>query len=466
MYFLVEFIFCINFLIGSILCGQTDRYQHNSVIINNQLLIFAGWNDQNQNQLTSLFYLDLLKPFDNVNIPWTSIPNGDLPVYAWASTAIVGLNNSTIFQIGGYEKNKNTLNYNYSNQVYTYDYPTSKWTIPSIIGDSIPPRQLINGVIDNSGIIYIFGGFNATNLTVFTGQMYNDMNILNTSSMTWKTLSPSLPPSECCSYSANILSNGIIVYIGGILLGGGSYASAPLDEVKRDTSPILEIYTNSNTYLLKMNDIKLFDTKKLEWSSMNATGGDVVDPRWQFSSVLTPDGNIIIFGGCTIDFTSVSPKLAVLDTNKSPYKWTIPIDSEFNSPPSIHGHSANLYFNYMIITFGNNTNDKTYNSQVYLYNITNNRWITNFIPPINTTTSTSPTSICTGTGTCTNTNAISPSASTSANNTLPTKALAIGFGIGISVVIMIFAVIFIFRKKVKSQVLEIAGSNENPNHDS
>ncbi|RHZ46813.1 hypothetical protein Glove_606g186 [Diversispora epigaea] len=71
-------------------------------------------------------------------------------------------------------------------------------------------------VIDNSRIIYIFGEVNTTNLTTFTGLIYNDMNTLDTSSMTLKTLSISknlpLPNSD---YSASLLPNGIIVYIGG-----------------------------------------------------------------------------------------------------------------------------------------------------------------------------------------------------------------------------------------------------------
>ncbi|CAG8539457.1 3153_t:CDS:2 [Diversispora eburnea] len=56
---------------------------------------------------------------------------------------------------------------------------------------------------------------------------------------------------------------------------------------------------------------------------------------------------------------------------------------------------------------------------------------------------------------------LNPSTSTSANNPLPIKALVIGIGV-ISLVIVILAVIFINRKKAKNEVLEIAGSNEEP----
>ncbi|CAG8826911.1 21810_t:CDS:2, partial [Dentiscutata erythropus] len=104
----------------------------------------------------------------------------------------------------------------------------------------------------------------------------------------------------------NILSNGIIVYIGGFEYLAG---------------------TTTNT-AININHIRLFDTKKYEWSQMNAIG-ETVDPRWFFTSVLTPDGYIIILGGCTFEeefsnVYSVSPTLAMLDTNKSPFEWSIP----------------------------------------------------------------------------------------------------------------------------------------------
>ncbi|RHZ53482.1 hypothetical protein Glove_441g92 [Diversispora epigaea] len=350
------------------------------------------------------FYLDLLEPFDNSNLTWK--PKVKLPINTWASTAVASLDNSTIFLIGGYMRNK-TLDYDFSNQVYTYNDSTSKWTMPSITGDVIPSRQQIRGVINNSGNIYIFGGVevDATYLTYLTDKKYkyngnfsNDMNILNTSSMTWMNLRiyKNLP-SSCSDYSANILPDGIIVYIGGQEIGGP---------------------------LVKMKNIKLFDTNKSEWSQMNAIGGDDIDSRWLFTSVLTSNGFIIIFGGCSYYLTSVSPKLAILNTNKSPYEWTIPDSSK---APSIYGHSANLYCNYMIITFGFDIDNKTYNShQVYLYDITNNTWVTRFNPP------------------------------TTCNSTFPSPAcgltckLLIGFGTGISVVLICVGIFIVHKKRKRN----------------
>ncbi|CAG8778188.1 12299_t:CDS:2, partial [Dentiscutata erythropus] len=214
---------------------------------------------KNSTQSAELFYLDLSKPFDTSNILWNLIHDGDLPIYTYGSTTVVSLDNSTIFLIGGYIKNKTTSELDYSKQVYAYDYSTSKWTTPSITGDNVPIRQQMTGVINNKGIIYIFGGYNTTNATEEVGITYNEINTLNTHSMTWKNLSiiNNLPPVSS-DYSASLLPNGIIVYVGG--------------QEKNDT-------------LTKMNSIKLFDTNKDEWSYMDAIG-DEVDPRWIFASVL------------------------------------------------------------------------------------------------------------------------------------------------------------------------------------
>ncbi|RHZ45759.1 hypothetical protein Glove_655g4 [Diversispora epigaea] len=365
---LFKFIFCILLSTNLILCyDPLKRYLHNSAIIDDKLLVFSGYTNVTD-YTYELFYLDLSTSFENNKLTWTLIPEGSLPIYTYQSTTVLSLDNSTIFLYGGFMKDKNTLDYDYSNLVYTYDYITSTWSTPKLGGDIIPPRQDIKGVIDNSGKIYIFGGYNATNLTSNTGDLYNDMNVLNTISNTWTTLSISGNlPNRCSRYAANILPNGIVVYIGGLE----------------------QVSTDANFTLVDMNKIKLFDTNKLEWSEMDTTG-DAIDSRQYFSSVLTPDGYIIIFGGCSYtpgssDYSSVSPKLAMLDTSKNPFEWSIPSNSEETSPPSIYGHTANLYNDYMIITFGFNLDTQLYSSssQVYLYNIKSDKWVTTFSPTEN-----------------------------------------------------------------------------------
>ncbi|RHZ77942.1 hypothetical protein Glove_168g44 [Diversispora epigaea] len=391
------------------------------MIINDTLLILGGDTNTTDYEF-ELFYLDLSKKFDNYNLTWTLIENKGLPVYVHRSTSVLSLDNSTVYLIGGLMQNRKTKEYDYSNLVYTYDYPTSKWSAPVLDGDA-KARQNIKGVIDDSGNIYIFGGFNATNLTSFSGEMFNDMNVLNTVSNTWTTLSifKNLP-LPCSEYTANILPNGTIIYIGGLEQVGAFFT------------------------LVDMKKIKLFDTHKHEWSQMNATGEEI-DSRIYFSSVLTPDGHIIIFGGISysggdVYIVSVSPKLATLDTNKNPFIWSIPYNSEINAPPSIYGHTADLYYDYMIITFGSELDLNTFSSQEYFYNIKNNKWVTTFIPLINETPTQTPTQTPTPT----------PSAT-------PTpkyfKWLAIGFGIGLGAPLLISCVTIIIVRRIRgSSVIE------------
>ncbi|RHZ45757.1 hypothetical protein Glove_655g14 [Diversispora epigaea] len=338
--------------------------------------------------------------------------------------AVLTLDNSTIYLYGGFLQNGTIPDSGYLNPVYIYDYPNSIWSKLVIGGDVVPIRQDTKGVIDNSGLIYIFGGYNSTDEILF-----NDMNILDTVSNNWTTLSISENiPLRCSRYTVNILPNGIIVYIGGV------------EQVSYDAT-----FT-----LVKMNKIELFNTNTHEWSQMNATG-DEIDSRQHFSSVLTPDGNIVIFGGCTIAFAGVSPNLAVLDTNKNPFEWSTPVISETNSPPSIMGHTANLYYDFMIITFGYETVTEVDSSQVYLYNIKSNQWVTTFTPPDKKMTTTA-----------------TPSATSTFNPIIsspPTKksskSLEIGLGIGIGAAFLIsciFIIIFIVRKR-NSVIIETPGSH-------
>ena len=65
-----------------------------------------------------------------------------------------------------------------------------------------------------------------------------------------------------------------------------------------------------------------------------------------------PDGKIIIYGG-TYSGVMAAPAMVLLDTNVSPYSWTVPNNLSANSPPPLLAHTANIVENYMIIAFGN-----------------------------------------------------------------------------------------------------------------
>ncbi|CAG8813407.1 12418_t:CDS:1, partial [Dentiscutata erythropus] len=112
------------------------------VIIDNRLLILGGFT--NTTGSYELFYLNLLKPFDNNNLTWTLIPDGNLTVYVYRSTSILSMDNSTIYLIGGVKTNQNGY-YDFSKPFYTYNYSINKWDAPKIIGNEVPIRQSIEG---------------------------------------------------------------------------------------------------------------------------------------------------------------------------------------------------------------------------------------------------------------------------------------------------------------------------------
>ncbi|POG78882.1 hypothetical protein GLOIN_2v1532937 [Rhizophagus irregularis DAOM 181602=DAOM 197198] len=93
------------------------------------------------------------------------------------------------------------------------------------------------------------------------------MIVFDTISLTWSTGSTINAPSPRLSYTATLLSNGIIVFIGGI-----------------------------ETNDVDINQLALYDTKVNKWSLMTARGV-TLENRNSHSAVLTPDERIIIFGG-------------------------------------------------------------------------------------------------------------------------------------------------------------------------
>ncbi|RHZ81952.1 hypothetical protein Glove_116g47 [Diversispora epigaea] len=399
-------IFCIITLsINSILCYVPEpRINHNSLIIHNRLLVFGGWKiDESANvSYSEMFYLDLTKPFDSKTKPWILVEGGYLPVYISLSTAIVStLDYDIIYLIGGYRRNITTDKNDNSDLVYMYNYSTTRWTSQKV--ENATPRQAIMGVINNEGTIYMFGGSNSTTV-------YNDMQIFKVSTMDWSKLNIIYNlPLPCFAYTANILTNRIIVYIGG---------------------------TDKEGQYLSMKTIRLFDTLKSEWAQMNVIGGDDITPRSYHSSVLTTDGYIILYGGLGLDETT-DPKLAILDTNKEIYEWTIPALS--GSSPHLYGHTANLYGNYMIVTFGYDGDISNMSSQIYLFDVSNYTWVTTFNPSPPITTEPTETNVTTK------------------------SALRIGLGVagGVVLIILVSIGVIVFRRygtKPHTPILKISGT--------
>ncbi|RIB00093.1 hypothetical protein C2G38_2235681 [Gigaspora rosea] len=150
-------------------------------------------------------------------------------------------------------------------------------------------------------------------------------------------------------------------------------------------SPTLQLY----------NDLYEFDTILLSWNQITAPNAP--SPRSHNTATLLPNGKIIYIGGVSqdtarsqtnlinmIESNNSLSKLIKLDVSSEPYQYSELKPSGINPPPPLSYHSAHIYSDYMIIAFGNITNDITdsneTSSEVYLLYIPCLTWESTFIP--------------------------------------------------------------------------------------
>ncbi|CAB4495712.1 hypothetical protein RhiirA1_530100 [Rhizophagus irregularis] len=336
------------------------RLTHSSVLIKNNLYFFGG---QYRNGLVSneVFYLNLSRSFDVENPPWfdltstASIPFGS----HFATVASNDVNNNLdIYLFGGVMVDIITQQDSFTSFVFKFNVNSSRWNAPSVNGIVPKRRRKINAVSDNSGKIYIYGGVADVLVGSSTPQFLDDLIIFNTVDSLWSISSSTIIRA---SYSATLLPNGIIAYIGG---------HENLDQI------------------VDISKIVLYDIKSSTWSIKTAKFPDqIIDNRLSHTAVLAPNTKIIVFGGSKIANgifnVRVSPDVAVLNTETEPFEWTIPkVTSSIGIFPSLKGHTANLVGNYMIVAFGNitqlNTEPSETNTNIYLMDIRNFTWVNSF----------------------------------------------------------------------------------------
>ncbi|KAF0469707.1 galactose oxidase [Gigaspora margarita] len=241
-----------------------------------------------------------------------------------------------------------SANTGYSDEiiVYAFDTLTAAWSIPNISGQIPLSRRQFQAVDDTNGKIYMFGGSKFPNFN----DIFNDIQILDTLSLTWTQGSNVSAPTRRVDFTATFLNNGIILYIGGFAV--------------------------STIY---MSEIRTYNTNNNSWGTMIATG-DTLNSRSSHTAVLSPDGHVIIYGGNIDGSTDQSQILASLDTTVSPYQWSIKPMIGNNVPPSLAYHSSDIVGNFMILAFGvmmaNNSfsNLTNVNSKIYLLDTRNYMW--------------------------------------------------------------------------------------------
>ena len=99
--------------------------------------------------------------------------------------------------------------------------------------------------------MYIFGGIGDGSIN---SKLFNDMIDLNTVDLSLSTLNQPTAPTPRAGYSATLLSNGVIVYIGGLELGNGNTFQTP-----------------------DIAQIVIFNTNTLSWSTAVCTNKSTKD---------------------------------------------------------------------------------------------------------------------------------------------------------------------------------------------
>lgn len=213
------------------------RLTHSSVLVGNNLYFFGGQYG-NGSISNEVFYLNLSRSFDVENPPWfdltstASIPFGSY----FATVASNNVNNNLdIYLFGGVMVDMITQQDSFTSFVYKFNVNSSRWNAPSVNGIIPKRRRKINAVSDNSGK----GGVADALVGSSTPQFLDDLIIFNTVDSLWSISSSTIIRA---SYSATLLPNGIIAYIGG---------HENLDQIV-DISKIILYDTKSSTWSIKV----------------------------------------------------------------------------------------------------------------------------------------------------------------------------------------------------------------------
>ncbi|CAI2181363.1 4463_t:CDS:2, partial [Funneliformis geosporum] len=237
------------------------RLAHSTVLVENKLYFFGGFVENAKSCTNQVFYLDLSQSFNLAAPPWISLTqNAGIPFKSCWGTALLNDKEQTINLFGGLMRNDLNQDAFVSN-VHSFNLNSLSWSVPNVEGTPPERRRSMKGVIDNTGKIYIFGGYIDNTLGSETIIRYNDMVILNTAELSWLII-PASKPSTLISYTATMLSNGVIVYIGGLMLIEDTLR---IDDIK---------------------NINLYDTKSQIWSVKTAKASNIIQNRCRHTAVL------------------------------------------------------------------------------------------------------------------------------------------------------------------------------------
>ncbi|CAI2166798.1 19743_t:CDS:2 [Funneliformis geosporum] len=240
------------------------RYVHSSVLVGSRIYFFGGEKVDSE-PVNEVFYLDVSQEFHIASAPWTDLTaSAAIPfLSSWATVTTREVNNNQIIYLfGGYMLDPTTSKDSFTSIIHTFNTTSIQWSTPQIQGTVPQRRRNIDSVLDDSGNMYIFGGYYVEH-TEPLQDMFNDMIIINTNTLSISPGSSQNGPSQRCAYTATLLPNGTIVYIGGY-----------------------KTPTNGESPVVNITEIYLYDTKLDTWSLTWADNINSIESRYLHTAVL------------------------------------------------------------------------------------------------------------------------------------------------------------------------------------
>ncbi|CAG8537941.1 7459_t:CDS:2 [Dentiscutata erythropus] len=449
--FLIKIIFFVTIFICNVIGSfiPEGRAGQEAILIGTQLYFMGGSrtipssnpiksNIRGYNLSDEVFFLDLSSAFSTNNPPFVDLSDAGARMEFGnekGSVVLGGANKDNVYLVGGTQQDLALLNkddqnktitsnqtlmieqifntYNATDQMIFLYRPASRaWSTlgQGVIGTQPTRRRTTSTVIDQNGKIYIFGGRVEFDMFSHTLILYNDLYTFDTTLIKWEKIDAANAPSARSHATPILLPSGKILYIGGVT------QSAP----------------GVQTNLLPMTE-----------------------PRVGHTATLTPNNKtIIILGGTTsyvLNQTVPQPNYLSLDISKEPYQYS-ELKLSGNNPPYLSFHTTTLYSNYMIVAFGNITNDASPSYEtspnIYLLDVNCLAWANKF----STDSSSCPTP--------------SPSSPSPSG---PSIGLIVGLVlVGLFAIVVVAAIIWFIQKKVKkrkkSNILNAYPSNGYPSN--
>ncbi|RKP09292.1 hypothetical protein THASP1DRAFT_22848 [Thamnocephalis sphaerospora] len=295
------------------------RWGHSAALLGSSLYIVGGRSGTSgsKSPLASdnfVVSIDTSQSFNTESPPWIFISTpGDKPNPVTNGALQADASHKRLMLFGGDLDGHEGP----SDAVWTFNPVQRTWKLESR-KEGPEPRRAGAAVASDGTYIYTYGGVDGEDKS--QPEVFDDMYKLSKNSFKW---------SKCKNATGanSALSQHTLSYV-----------------VKQ--KKFVSIGGANNASLASMNKINWYNPEKDTWGTSTARGS-IPLPRRAHSSVVVGE-RIIVFGGCSFNYSTFYNDVAVLDTTT--FTWSKPTVK--NAPEGRYEHSATMVGNYMIVAFG------------------------------------------------------------------------------------------------------------------